>query len=212
VGSQRGRDIERKCRRRQETGQCWQKSKTLWRAREPKKEMEAGRDWEKHGRDGPRRTTHHSSLFWQETFTAPRLLSLPLPPSPLQCQLPDPCPPRNRWQVPQCFSPTRLPRCTVMDTCSLQRHRAPGAVRWQCALSRMAGRSSSMPWGLAVSCWRQLPVEPPLFHSSASSCRQACPGSPLPSWSPLAQQGWPHPEPQQLHPGLPQAHPHLQPF
>jgi len=48
-------------------------------AREPEKEMEAGtgRDLEKRGRDGPRHTTHHSSWHWQETFTAPRLLSLP---------------------------------------------------------------------------------------------------------------------------------------
>jgi len=63
VGSQKGRDIERKCRRRQDTGQHWQKSKKFWGAREPKKEMEAGtgRDLEKRGRDGPRHMTHHSS-------------------------------------------------------------------------------------------------------------------------------------------------------
>ena len=36
-------------------------------------------------------------------------------------------------------------------------------------------------------------VEAPFFQSSASSPRQACPGSPLPSSSPLAQQGQPHP-------------------
>ena len=45
--------------------------------------MEAGtgRDLEKRGRDGPKHMTHHSSWHWHETFTAPRLLSLPLPPS-----------------------------------------------------------------------------------------------------------------------------------
>jgi len=41
--------------------------------------MEAGtgRDLQKRGRDGPRQMTYHSSWHWQETFTAPRLLSLP---------------------------------------------------------------------------------------------------------------------------------------
>ena len=47
-------------------------------------------------------------------------------------------------------------------------------------------------------------VEAPFFQSSASSPRQACPGSPLPSSSPLAQQGQPHPQPPWLPLGLPQ--------
>ena len=79
--SQKGRDTETKHRRRQDTGQCWPKSQKFQGAREPEKETEAGRDMEKRGRDGRRLTIHHSSWHWQENFTAPRLLSLPQPPS-----------------------------------------------------------------------------------------------------------------------------------
>jgi len=71
--------VERKHRRQQNTGRCWQKNVTLQGARQPKKEREAGRDLEKHGGDGPGLVTHCSS--WQETFATLMLLSPSLPPS-----------------------------------------------------------------------------------------------------------------------------------
>jgi len=162
--------------------------------------MEAGRDLEKRGRDGPQLTTAPGA---GRRPSLPRRFCLCLcHPPPPQCRLPDPCPPRSRRRVPRRFSPMKFPGHAADHMCSRRRHRAPGAMCWWCALLGMAGSDPSSPWGPASPCWKPpLPVEPPLL---AGSCRQECPGSPLSKPEPLGTAEPALSSSHRWHSGLPQ--------
>ena len=168
--------------------------------------MEAGtgRDLEKRGRDRPRHMTHHSSWHWHETFTAPRLLSLPLPPSSSAVPAARLSPLRSRQQVPRHFFPTKLPGHMAAHTCSPWRHLAPRS-RVLLVWSVGDGWEQSC---LATEASRSL-LEPPIacrtpFNLLPSQLLQAgMPGQPPPQLEPLGIAEAAPSSPHQLHPGLP---------